>query len=574
MRSPLWVVLVPGMLSACVWAAACQRAPDSSQRGRLQPIRPSTPITSGRVGAAGDYATESDLLEALRYVKSSWTLLERKPQQLLTIARDPKFPTSGDKPLVYVPEREGGTRLLRVLAAQIPPAELSNIEFVRLPAPKPFPIPEPARPGLLYLPQPYVVPGGRFNEMYGWDSYFIVRGLLRDGELERARAMVDNFVYEIDHYGTILNANRSYYLSRSQPPLLTSMILEVHAKLGDLSWLRAVAGSIAAYHAYFVRAPHLTPETGLSRYHDLGEGPATEVLAGEKDDQGRTHYERVKAWFRAQPPIDVARFYDRERDALTASYYLADRSMRESGFDPSNRFGPFNSGVVDYNPVCLNSLLYRMETEAATIHRLLNDAPEAARWTQVAAARARAIQRYLWDPAQGLFLDYDVIRASRRDYPFGTAFYPLWAGIASSEQAARVVESALYALESPGGVLTSTNRSGNQWDAPFGWAPLQLIAVEGLRRYGYLEQADRISINFVSLILKEFVEHHAIFEKYDLERRQSDVREGIRFGYSSNEIGFGWTNAVFVTLLDALPSERRSEVLRLTGVPAAARAKR
>lgn len=573
MRSPLWAVLLSVLPSAFAWATACQHPADLVQIGRIEPTRAPKPISQTKVGkTVARNATESDLLAALQYVKSGWTLLERTPQHLARIAHDPKFPTSGGKPLIYLPEREGGTQLLRVLGTQIPAAELSRIEFMELPAPEPFPIPEPVRPGLLYLPRPYVVPGGRFNEMYGWDSYFIVRGLLRDGELERARAMVENFVYEIENYGTVLNANRSYYLSRSQPPLLTSMILEVHAKLGDLTWLRTVSAAISAYHAYFVRVPHLTPETGLSRYYDLGKGPATETLFGERDEQGRTHYDRVRVWFRAQPSNQVARFYDRERDALTESYYLADRSMRESGFDPSDRFGPFNSGVVDYNPVCLNSLLYRMETEAATIHRLLSDDAESSKWTQAAALRARAMQRYLWQPVQGLFLDYDVVHASHRDYLFATAFYPLWVGIASAEQAARIIERALHGLEAPGGVLTSAHRSGNQWDAPFGWAPLQLIAVEGLRRYGYRDQADRISINFVSLILKEFVEHHAIFEKYDVERRQSDVSQGIRFGYSSNEIGFGWTNAAFVTLLDALPLERRSEVLRLAGaaIPALA----
>ena len=137
--------------------------------------------------------------------------------------------------------------------------------------------------GLLYLPRPYVVPGGRFNEMYGWDSYFIQVGLLRDGELERARDIVENFVYEILHYGTILNANRTYFLSRSQPPFLTRMILGVYEQTGDADWLRRTVPAIERYYRFWTTEPHAIPEVGLSRYFDRGTGPAPEVLADEKD---------------------------------------------------------------------------------------------------------------------------------------------------------------------------------------------------------------------------------------------------------------------------------------------------
>jgi alpha,alpha-trehalase len=346
------------------------------------------------------------------------------------------------------------------------------------------------------------------------------------------------------------------------------MILRVHAKLGDQTWLKSTTSAVDRYYAFWTREPHLTPSTGLSRYYDLGKGPSIEVLSGEKDQEGRTHYDRVKGWFMTHPvsDYDATRFYDRKRNVLTALYYVADRSMRESGYDPSNRFGPFNAGVIDYNPVCLNSLLYRMERDAAEIQRILGDTKAAARWTQRAETRARAIHRYLWDPQTSLFLDYDYDRRVRRVYPFGTAFFPLWVGVASRDQAAKLVDKALRELEVPGGLRTSTNQSGNQWDAPFGWAPLELVAAEGLRAYGYATEADRITANFLSLVLKEFADHRAIFEKYDVEQRRSEVSQGIKFGYSSNEIGFGWTNAAFVTLYDALPDGRRADVRRFGGV--------
>jgi alpha,alpha-trehalase len=152
-----------------------------------------------------------------------------------------------------------------------------------------------------------------------------------------------------------------------------------------------------------------------------------------------------------------------------------------------------------------------------------------------------------------LYFDYNFELKRRRPYEFATTFWPLWVGLASDAQAARV-RAALPRFEAPGGLLTSTTVSGNQWDAPFGWAPLQLPAVDGLRRYGFHDDADRIARKFLDLVAKEFEEHGTIVEKYDVQRRESDVSTGIRFGYSSNEVGFGWTNAAFVELLAGLQS--------------------
>jgi alpha,alpha-trehalase len=551
------------LLSACAPPSAAIARPAPSATGSI---------------AASDtrpraLATPQELEGIFEYVKHGWAALERSNKSLLQIARDAKFPTKTGKWPIYISEDEDQKRIEDDLKREMAAADFAQVELRSLPSAKKLPIPAPAEPGVLYLPKPYVVPGGRFNEMYGWDSYFILLGLVRDGEVERARGMVDNFVYEIAHYGMILNANRSYYLTRSQPPFFTEMILAVYAKTGDKAWLQSTRAAIDRYYALWSKEPHLTPATGLSRYHDLGRGPAAEVLSAERDSQGRSHYDRVRDWFRNEPvaELDSSRFYDRTKDALTDLFYVADRSMRESGYDPSGRFGPFNVGVLDYDPVCLNSLLYRMENEAGEILRILGDGGAAARWDERAAARAAAINRYLWDPAASLYLDYDFEKHARRNYPFGTTFFPLWAKIASQEQAIQLVRRALPLLEAPGGLKTSANESGNQWDAPFGWAPLEIVAAEGLRRYGFAAEADRISVNFLSLVLKEFLGHHAIFEKYDVEHRSSDVKDEIRFGYSSNEIGFGWTNAAFVTMFDALPVGTRADVRRLAGVGLPAR---
>jgi alpha,alpha-trehalase len=259
-------------------------------------------------------------------------------------------------------------------------------------------------------------------------------------------------------------------------------------------------------------------------------------------------------------------YYDTKTDRLTDLFYIGDRSMRESGFDPSNRFGPFSIDIIHYNPVCLSTLLYQMEKETAEILTILDKHKQAQTWRQRAAARQQKINQLLWDEKAGLYGDYNFRTGQRRQYPFATTFYPLWAGIASPKQAERIV-SNLPLLERPGGLMTSTEVTGSQWDAPFGWAPLQLIAVKGLRRYGYVKEANRITINFLSLILKEFIEHNAIVEKYDVVRRESDVSAGLRFGYTSNEIGFGWTNATFVELYAELPEAERAKVRQLSGRP-------
>jgi alpha,alpha-trehalase len=165
------------------------------------------------------------------------------------------------------------------------------------------------------------------------------------------------------------------------------------------------------------------------------------------------------------------------------------------------------------------------------------------------------MDRFLWDEAAGLYLDYDFDTGKRRAYPFATTFYPLWAGAASPAQAGRVARS-LSLLEAKGGLLTSTTASGSQWDAPFGWAPLQLVAVDGLRRYGHDDDASRLAAKFVGLVTRDFERTGTIVEKYDVERGASDVAGGIRFGYAANQVGFGWTNGVYLELLAGLQPAR------------------
>jgi alpha,alpha-trehalase len=490
----------------------------------------------------------------LDYIQNTWTELTRSHQDLATAAADPKFPPpAGGSWPVWVAADEDLAGIERELRGAMK-GDFAKIELWRLPSD----LTQIREAGLLYLPHPYVVPGGRFNEMYGWDSFFIEMGLLRDGRLMLAKDMVDNFLYEIREYGKVLNANRMYYLTRSQPPFLTQMILLVFAQIKDRKWLEETVPEIEKYYAYWTSEPHLTPETGLSRYYDSGDGPAPEVVSSERDANGRNEYDLIRQYFRTHrvEDYDVTQYYDLARDELKPLFYQGDRAMRESGFDPSNRFGPFGADIIYYNPVCLNSLLYLMEQQTAEILERLEHPNDAAKWKARARERSERINRLMWDARKGMYFDYNFIHKRLRQYPFLTTFYPMWAGFASKEQA-RAIVGNLGLFERPGGLQTSTQQTGYQWDAPFGWAPLEWIAVQALRRYGYNGEADRIAQKFLRLVRDEYDKHGTIVEKYDVLRRRSDLGTDLRFGYRTNEVGFGWTNAVYTGLYDELPARAK-----------------
>ena len=436
-------------------------------------------------------------------------------------------------------------------------------------------------PGLLYLNNKYVVPGGRFNEMYGWDSYFIVRGLVQDKRIELAQGMVENFFFEIEHYGAVLNANRTYYLTRSQPPFLTSMILAVYdaqkaAGKEDRAWLERAYGYAARDYGLWTHEPHLAGTTGLSRYYDFGNGPAPESV---KDETG--HYRQVAAFFLGQQqdqwrdyvvpqkpgdahlgPLFALQVCDSAKTmaqaacdsagaaSLSADYYKGDRAMRESGYDVSFRFGPHGARTHHFAPVCLNSLLYKTEKDLERMSGMLGRPAEAEEWRKRAEERRERIQKYLWDSERGLYFDYDFENGKRSDYKYVTAFFPLWAGIPTPEQA-RAVMQHLPTFEKPGGLVMSPHETGAQWDFPYAWAPDQLVADEGFRRYGFNAEADRVSYEFLSTVAENFRRDGTIREKYNAVTRSSETQ--VTAGYHMNIVGFGWTNGVFLVLLQQLP---------------------
>ena len=554
---------------------------------------PAHPQVSSAQPAPSQAADQPGLAPILHYISGAWDTLTRSMNQCATVA-DPKLKTST---VVYLPADYPEPPGLQALSRQC------KVSVRRLPKvlhalgeidPR---IIQPQ--GLLFLDHPYVVPGGRFNEMYGWDSYFIVRGLLRAGRVDLARGMVENFFFEIEHYGGVLNANRTYYLSRSQPPFLTSMILGVYeadkaAGKNDRAWLQRAYSNAVKDYQLWTHEPHLAGATGLARYFDFGTGPAPEEL---HNDPG--YYRAVAGYYLLHPP-DAAGHLLMEKttnpDAgpvfslqicsgeqvtgqesagcthvrdlqLTPDFYKADRSMRESGFDPSFRFGPYAGDTHHYAPVCLNSLLYKTEKDLERMATLLGKPAEARQWAQRAQARRDAINKYLWDEERGLFFDYNFQTGSRSTYNYITTLYPLWAGLATPEQA-RAVERNLGILERPGGLAMSDQQTGVQWDAPYGWAPTQLVAIEGLRRYGFNDDANRISYKFLSMVNENFRRDGTIREKYNVVTRSSETKVAV--GYQSNVIGFGWTNGAFLALLHALPQEWVQRLQRFPKTAAAA----
>jgi alpha,alpha-trehalase len=524
------------------------------------------------------------LAPILSYISQGWDTLTRSMTDCSTIV-DSKISA---KSILYVPADFTVPDNVRALETKC------NVEIKPLPKiiHKPGEVDTNAfyPHGLLYLKQPYVVPGGRFNEMYGWDSYFIIRGLVQAGKLELARGMIENFFFEMDHYGAILNANRTYYLSRSQPPFLTSMILCVYEAQksqgkADRVWLERAYSYGARDYAMWNSEPHLAGETGLSRYYDFGDAPAPESLKDETD-----HYQKVAVYFIDHPDPGVKFLVDRKPNdnpadasggrynlelcdvpmtmarthcenirqlSLSRDYYRGDRSMRESGFDVSFRFAPFGAATHHFAPVCLNSLLYKTEKDLEEIARTLGKTKEADEWKAQAAKRQKQIVEFTWDAERGEFFDYNFTDKKRSVYEYASTFYPLWAGLASSEQAAAVVKNLSH-FEKPGGLLCSPYYTGGQWDAPYAWAPLQLVAVEGLRRYGFTTEANRLSYEFLSTIAENFRRDGNIREKYNAVERSTDA--STTSGYSINVIGFGWSNAIFLVFMDEMP---KSEVERL-----------
>ena len=466
------------------------------------------------------------------YISTLWQKLKRTTQDVSSLVAENKY---GAKNYLFVSPKEDFQKIFEAFS--------DKVEVKKLPEDL-LSVLDGEAQGLLYLPKPYVVPGGRFNEMYGWDSHFIILGLLASNELELAEDMIENQLYQIEHYGKILNANRTYYMSRSQPPLVANSVLAVYEKNKNKEMLKTAFPLLEKYFLYFRTGNKYLNTFNLSRYWDESALPAYE-LRGEDEE---SYYQTLKKMFRSgkiNSKYPLSTFYDVEVDELTETFYRSDRSMRESGFDLTDMFGEFSCETIFKIPVCLNSLLCQMAKDLSKIADILGNQEKSLGYFEEAEKLAAAINRYLWsDPLKGYF-NYDIYFRENNPYLYATIFYPLWAGVASQKQAKALVKTAEKLITTQG-LMTSLKKTGKQWDAPFSWAPLTCFAFWGLRKYGFFDESEKIRLGFMKMIEDGFKKTHTLKEKYNLEGKNVEIE----FGYNSNEEGFGWTNAVYLDFLN------------------------
>ncbi|KAM0287512.1 hypothetical protein ACHAQH_000466 [Verticillium albo-atrum] len=444
---------------------------------------------------------------------------------------------------------------------------------------------------------PFVVPGGRFNELYGWDSYMTSLGLLVNDRVQLAKSIVLNFCFCIEHYGKILNATRSYYLCRSQPPFLTDMALRVYEKIKHepdaKDFLRtSLLAAMKEYHSVWVAEPRLDPVTGLSRYRPEGKGvpPETEadhfvhVLEPYAAKHGMSWQDFVKAY-------NADEILEPELD----EYFMHDRAVRESGHDTSYRLEKVCANLATID---LNSLLFKYETDIArTIRNVFGDklviptefavgplkagtVESSAIWDRRAKRRKLAIDKYLWNEKVGMFFDYDTVKKQQCVYESCTTLWSLWAGVASPKQAADMVAKALPKFEAYGGLVSGTEESrgeitlerpNRQWDYPYGWAPQQMLAWTGLVRYSFNDDAERLAYKWLSMITKAFVDFNGVVvEKYDVTRPVDPHRVDAEYGNQGLDFkgvakeGFGWVNASYVYGLQIVNAHMRRALGTLT----------
>ena len=391
---------------------------------------------------------------------------------------------------------------------------------------------------LLPLPRPYIVPGGRFREVYYWDSYFTMLGLQEARRPALVRSMTDNFAYLIDCYGFIPNGNRTYYLTRSQPPFFALMVqLQAQAQ-GDTVLRRYQPQLLREYAYWMAGADSLAPGTATRRVVRL---PGGELLNRYWDDATTPREESyaedvAAARLSRQPPTQ---------------FYRNIRAAAASGWDFSTRwFGPeatlASIRTTELVPVDLNCLLLTLEETLARSYTAQGQASAARRWEQKALRRRQAIQRYCWNEAAGWFLDYDLPQRQPATARTLAGVFPLAFGVATKKQTRRVAAGLQKDFLKEGGLITTLRASGQQWDAPNAWAPLQYLAVQGLVRYQQQALADTVVHRWVRLNTGVFQNTGKLLEKYNVV----DTHLPAGGGEYPLQDGFGWTNGVLLRFLN------------------------
>jgi alpha,alpha-trehalase len=399
---------------------------------------------------------------------------------------------------------------------------------------------------LLPLTSRYVVPGGRFRELYYWDSYFTMVGLKVSGRDDLVADMVENFAGLIDRYGHIPNGSRSYYLSRSQPPFFAAMV--------ELQAEREGAGALAR------RLPQLEREYSfwMEGAAGLAAGAAHRRVVRLADGSVLNRY-----WDDLATPRDEAYLEDmetaRNSNRPAEEVYRDLRAAAESGWDFTSRW--FADGktlstirTTEILPVDLNSLLYQLELAIARGCKAAQRPDCNKEMLGRAHTRQKSMVRLMWHDQRKAFVDYDWRNGRKLEQVTIATAYPLFAGLATRQQAHRVAGTIRSVLLMPHGVATTAEDTGEQWDAPNGWAPHQWVAIDGLRRNGESALAEKIAQAWVAENVRVYCKTGKLVEKYNVR----DAGEGKGGEYPVQD-GFGWTNAVLIKLLAIYPSMARKQ---------------
>ncbi len=401
--------------------------------------------------------------------------------------------------------------------------------------------PEVGNSSLIRAMHPYVVPGGRFRESYYWDSYFTMLGLKADGRADLVESMLGNFTDLVERFGHIPNGTRTYYVSRSQPPFLALMVDLSEQKDPAVRARRLAA--LRREHAYWMAGETCARKTRqpcervvpmpdgslLNRYWDDRDTPRDESFAEDRDTA-------------AQAPA-------RAPEAI----YRDLRAGAESGWDFSSRWLADSQDLSTIRttsivPVDLNALLWGLETRIADGCRQVADTPCRIEFTRRADQRKASVDRHLWVSRESRYADWSLTDRKPTSVVSSATLFPLFVGMASSAQGKAVARTTRGQLVAPGGLRTTGLRTGQQWDAPNGWAPLQWVAIDGLERYGQKELAQDIAKRWIRTVDVTYRENGKMLEKYDVEERLPGGG-----GEYPLQDGFGWTNGVTSAILERMP---------------------
>jgi alpha,alpha-trehalase len=433
----------------------------------------------------------------------------------------------------------------------------------------------PPRSSLLRLPHPYLVPGGRFRELYYWDSYFTLLGLSGERHRPLVRDTVENFAYLIDTYGHVPNGTRSYYLGRSQPPVFALMV-ELAQQQGAIDALDFLP-QLRREHAWWMDGSEgLAPGDASRRVVRLPGGALLNRYWDARDTP------REESWLEDVATAQAcggepARIYREIRAACESGWDFSTRWMRESrppsDGQPCAHVRAATAAslatlcTTDILPVDLNALLHKLECTLATLSARAGESAAAEAYAQQAEARRDAIGELFWDPQQGAFFDHDWCQGVRRSCLTAASVVPLFVGVASVAQAEALAQTLSQRLLAHGGLSTTECGSDQQWDRPNGWAALQWMAVRGLADYGHEALSRTIARRWLATVAALYEREGKLVEKYALRRVERDDTAGGAGGEYPLQDGFGWTNGVTAALLAEHPQHTAHGCVAHAAVP-------